>query len=67
MGRTSIPCTEQTLARLKDEKPDTQSWDEFLQHLVEDGNTPETPTELEDRVTELERRVSEIESLASRR
>ena len=73
MGETSIPCTEATRDRLRDDKPQGVSWDRYLKQLA-DGATPRadaditatvTPTlddeAVDELVDELQSRLSEAD------
>lgn len=62
MGRTSIPCSEQTRELLKRDKEQRgMDWDEYLQTLA-----GESPDDLASRVREVERRLDDVESKMSR-
>lgn len=63
MGRTSIPCSEETRELLKrDKEQRNMGWDEYLRTLA-----GEAPDDLDSRLRELDRRVSDIESKMGRR
>lgn len=62
MGRTSIPCSEETRGLLKEQKERREmDWDEFLQILAgEQGDS------MRAKVERLENRVDDIEAKLGR-
>ena len=61
MGRTSIPCAEETRKELDDRKQDNETWDECLSRLVE--GMPAENDDVDAVMEQLEALESMVESL----
>jgi len=67
MGRTSIPCSNETRNKLAELKPEGATWDEFLLALADVESFDQADhAELADEINSLRRELDEFKSQVPR-